>query len=320
MNRIKTQIQQVGLMPMVVLQDAQDAVPLAKALYEGGIGIAEVTFRTPAAAEAIERIAKEVPQVLVGAGTVHTPEQAQAAVDAGARFIVTPGFNPEVVEWCVKQDVFVLPGISAPADLEKALGFGLAACKFFPAGAAGGIDMLKALFGPYADMQFLPTGGVGLDNMNDYLKLPNVIAVGGSFMAPQKLIANKDWAGITAVCREVIRRQMGFELLHVGINTKDADDAKTTATRLGSLFMQEVSEFPGAYFAGGMAEIIKGTYLGKHGHIAIRTNDIDRAVFYFERIGVEMDHSTAVKDAQGNTIAIYFKEEVGGFALHLRRR
>ncbi|WP_312641087.1 bifunctional 4-hydroxy-2-oxoglutarate aldolase/2-dehydro-3-deoxy-phosphogluconate aldolase [Hydrogenoanaerobacterium sp.] len=311
-------ISDIGFVPLIVLEDAADAVPFAKALEAGGIPVAEVTFRTAAAKEIIEKIAKEVPEVLVGAGTVHTVQQAKEAVIAGAKFVVTPGFNPEVVGWCVDNKVDVVPGVISPAEVEQAMGFGLSICKFFPAEAYGGIKTLESLAGPYAGIKFMPTGGVSADNMNDYLSLPNVIAVGGSFMAPYKLVASKKWDEITALCKETVKKQMGFQLLHVGINTKDADDACTVAHRLGDLFLQEVKEFPGAYFAGSTAEVVKGKFLGAMGHIAIQTNDIDRAVAYFERNGVEIDHSTAVRGAAGKLIAIYFKEEVGGFALHLR--
>lgn len=309
----------IGFVPLIVLEDANDAAPLARALAAGGIGVAEVTFRTPAAKESIQNIAREVPEVLVGAGTVHTVEQAKEAVEAGAKFIVTPGFNAEVVRWCVENKVDVLPGVVSPADVEQAMSFGLTVCKFFPAEAYGGVKTLKAMAGPYAGIRFMPTGGVNAENMNDYLALPNVMAVGGSFMAPDKLVAAKQWGEITALCKEMIKRQMGFQLLHVGINTKDAADANNVAHRLADLFLQDVKEFPGAYFAGSMAEVVKGKFLGAMGHIAIQTNDIDRAVAYFERRGVEIDHSTAVRGAKGELIAIYFKEEVGGFAMHLRR-
>lgn len=312
-------IRRIGILPLVVLQDAEDALPLARALAEGGIPIAEVTFRTDAAEEAIARIAQGAPEVLVGAGTVHTVDQAKRAVAAGGRFIVTPGFNPEVVAWCCENGVDVLPGVVSPADIEQAMGFGLSVCKFFPAAAYGGVKTLKALAGPYAGISFLPTGGVSEENMLDYLALENVAGVGGSFTCPDKLVQAKDWAGISALCRGLVQRVLGFSLAHVGINTADAGEAAAVAGRLGFLFGQTVEELPGAFFAGSLAEVVKGPYLGTHGHIGINTRDIDRAAAYFERIGVALDWDTAARDEKGRLTAIYFKEEVGGFALHLRR-
>lgn len=197
------------LVPLVVLDDAADAVPMAKALVEGGIPVAEVTFRTDAAADVIRAMAEQVPEILVGAGTVHTVAQAQTAIEAGAKFIVTPGFQPDVVRWCVEHQVDIVPGTAVPSDIEQAISFGLSVCKFFPAEAYGGVKTLKALKGPYADIRFMPTGGVSLDNMNDYLALSNVAAVGGSFMTPSAAVKAKDWAKVTEACRTALTKVQG---------------------------------------------------------------------------------------------------------------
>lgn len=197
------------LVPLVVLDDAADAVPMAKALVEGGIPVAEVTFRTDAAADVIRAMAEQVPEILVGAGTVHTVAQAQTAVEAGAKFIVTPGFQPDVVRWCVEHQVDIVPGTAVPSDIEQAISFGLSVCKFFPAEAYGGVKTLKALKGPYADIRFMPTGGVSLDNMNDYLALSNVAAIGGSFMTPSAAVKAKDWAKVTEACRTALTKVQG---------------------------------------------------------------------------------------------------------------
>ena len=197
------------LVPLVVLDDAADAVPMAKALVEGGIPVAEVTFRTDAAADVIRAMAEQVPEILVGAGTVHTVAQAQTAVEAGAKFIVTPGFQPDVVRWCVEHQVDIVPGTAVPSDIEQAISFGLSVCKFFPAEAYGGVKTLKALKGPYADIRFMPTGGVSLDNMNDYLALSNVAAIGGSFMTPSAAVKAKDWAKVTEACRAALTKVQG---------------------------------------------------------------------------------------------------------------
>ena len=197
------------LVPLVVLDDATDAVPMAKALVEGGIPVAEVTFRTDAAADVIRAMAEQVPEILVGAGTVHTVAQAQTAVEAGAKFIVTPGFQPDVVRWCVEHQVDIVPGTAVPSDIEQAISFGLSVCKFFPAEAYGGVKTLKALKGPYADIRYMPTGGVSLDNMNDYLALSNVAAVGGSFMTPSAAVKAKDWAKVTEACRTALTKVQG---------------------------------------------------------------------------------------------------------------
>lgn len=312
-------ISEIGFVPLFAMQDSKDAGLLAKALYQGGIPVAEITFRTDAALDCIKKMKEEVPQLMVGAGTVHTVEQAEAAVRAGATYIVTPGFHGEVVRWCMDNKVDIIPGTASPADVEQALDFGIEMCKFFPAEAYGGVKTLKALAGPYAGISFLPTGGVNENNMLDYLALPNVAAVGGSFICPGKMIESKDWDGISAYCHSLVHKLLGFELAHVGINTKDADEAKQVAERLSFLFGKTMTEFLGAFFAGSIAEVVKGTYLGTMGHIGINTRDMERAAAYFGRLGIEFDADTESRDAQGRLNAVYFKEQIGGFAVHLRR-
>lgn len=198
-------LSEIGLVPLVVLEDAACAAPLGAALVAGGIPVAEVTFRTDACLATI-RAMKEIPSLIVGAGTVHTAEQAAAAVDAGATYIVTPAYNPSVIEWCLAHSIDVIPGTVTPGEIEGARAYGIRLCKFFPAAAYGGTTTLKALAGPFADVQFLPTGGVSLENMCDYLALPNVAAIGGSFMTPDKLVAARDWDGITDVCRTIVQK------------------------------------------------------------------------------------------------------------------
>lgn len=180
---------ELGVVPVVVLDDAKDAEALGKALCDGGLPVAEVTFRTDAAEESIRIMASKFPDMLVGAGTVLTVEQAKRAVAAGAKFIVSPGFNAKVVKYCVDNDIPVTPGIQTPTEVEMALEFGLKVVKFFPAEAAGGLKMIKALAGPYVNTYFMPTGGINMDNAPDYLKYEKIWAVGGSWIAKKDEIA-----------------------------------------------------------------------------------------------------------------------------------
>ena len=310
----------IGLVPLIVLDDVEDAVPLGKALVAGGIPVAEVTFRTEAGGAVIEKMTQEVPEILVGAGTVHDVEHAKEAVEKGAKFIVTPGFNLDVVKWCVDNNIDVIPGTVAPSDIEAAMNLGLSVCKFFPAEAYGGVKTLKALAGPYADIKFMPTGGVSENNMNEYLTLSNVGAIGGSFMTPSKLVKEKKWNEITEVCKAIVKKMLGFELAHVGINTKDANEANNIANTLGNVFLQEKRETSGAYFSGDVAEVVKGSFLGEHGHICIDTIDMPRTIAYLKRIGVEFNNETWDKDDKGNIINVYLKDSIGGFAIHVRRK
>lgn len=188
MSTIYDQFRQIGIIPVVVLDDAKDAAPLAKALCEGGLPCAEVTFRTAAAEEVIRIMAKEYPDMLVGAGTVLTTEQADRAIAAGAKFIVSPGLNPKVVKHCQEKGIPVCPGIQTPTEVEMALDLGLDTVKFFPAEPAGGLNMIKALAAPYVNVTFMPTGGISASNVREYLKFNRIIACGGSWMVKKDLV------------------------------------------------------------------------------------------------------------------------------------
>ena len=184
---IYNRIGKAAIIPVIKLNRVEDAVPLAQALLAGGIPVAEVTFRTEAAAEGIATIRREVPQMLVGAGTVLTTDQAIAAVEAGAQFVVSPGSNGKIIDRVLAAGVAMIPGVATPSEIEAAMERGLNVLKFFPAEALGGIAMLKALSGPYSQIKFVPTGGVGPDNLKDYLHQKNVLAVGGSWMIQSDL-------------------------------------------------------------------------------------------------------------------------------------
>src|SRR5262245_41135740 len=183
----------VRIVPVIVIDDPADAVPLARALADGGLPCAEITFRTPRAAEALRRVAAEAPDLFVGAGTVLTPGQAKAARDAGAQFMVAPGFNPRVVDYCNEHAIPVYPGICTPTELEAALEKGLSTVKFFPAEPSGGLAFLKAMAAPYGDVNFMPTGGINAANVASYLAYNRVVACGGSWMAPSDWISSKQF-------------------------------------------------------------------------------------------------------------------------------
>ncbi|WP_019604781.1 bifunctional 4-hydroxy-2-oxoglutarate aldolase/2-dehydro-3-deoxy-phosphogluconate aldolase [Teredinibacter turnerae] len=196
-------IAQIKVVPVVAIDNANDAAPLAKALVAGGLPCAEVTFRTDAALESMKRMA-ELGTIQVGAGTVSKVEQVKAAVDAGATFMVSPGFNPKVVDYCVTNGIPIAPGITNPTDIEMALDFDLEVLKFFPAEAFGGVNTLKALSGPYGNIKFIPTGGIGANNLLDYLSFPKVIACGGSWMVKGDLIKANNFAEIERLTKEAV--------------------------------------------------------------------------------------------------------------------
>ena len=277
MNAVLDKISKIGIVPVVKINRAEDALPLAKALCAGGLPCAEITFRTDAAAEAIKIMTEHFPQMCVGAGTVLTTGQVDAAIAAGAQFIVSPGLNPRIVRYCIEKKIPITPGTSSPSELEQAIELGLDVVKFFPAEQSGGLAKIKAMAAPYTNMKFMPTGGIHAGNLNSYLDFDRVIACGGSWMVP--------------------------------------------GSRFAFLFGMPVKDGAGSLFAGTALEVMKKPYLGQNGHIAIKTNYIERAVNYLSTVlQAEFDPSTEKRDTKGALKAVYLKEEIGGFAVHLLQK
>ena len=192
-----------GLIPVIAIEEAAEALPLGRTLLESGLPIIEITFRTKAAAAAIRQLAK-LSELMLGAGTVLSTDQVQEARDAGAQFMVTPGFNPKVVDYCVNNSIPIVPGVCTPTEIEAALEYGLDVLKFFPAQSMGGIKSLKAFSGPYSKVKFIPTGGINTTNVCDYLNLPNVLACGGSWMVSKELISSRNYTEISRLTREAV--------------------------------------------------------------------------------------------------------------------
>lgn len=205
MNQILEKISEIGILPVVVLEDAKDAKPLAKALCNGGLPCAEVTFRTKAAKESIQIMRKEFPDMLVGAGTVLSVEQVDEALEAGAQFIISPGFDEDVVKYCIEKNMPVTPGTCTPSDVQKCYRLGLDVVKFFPAQAAGGLKMIKSIAAPYTQMKFIPTGGINVDNMKEYLEYDRILAIGGSWMVKSDLIQNGDFDQIETLTAKAVQ-------------------------------------------------------------------------------------------------------------------
>ena len=195
-------MRRTGIVPVVVLDDAKDAVPTANALLAGGVSVMEITFRTAAAADSIKAVSENCPEMLVGAGTVVTLDQCKQALECGAQFIVSPGLDPEVVSWCVERNVPITPGCVTPMEIMAAMKLGLNVVKFFPAGVYGGLKAMKALSAPFGGIKFIPTGGIDAKNLKEYLEAPFVHAVGGSWLCPKKEIAAGNFNAVTALCRE----------------------------------------------------------------------------------------------------------------------
>ncbi len=316
-SEVMKRISAVGIVPVIKLDDEKDAVPLARALCEGGIPVAEVTFRTAQAEGAIRRIAEGVPEMLVGAGTVLTTGQVDRAVGAGARFIVSPGLNPRVVAYCREKGIPVVPGCANPSDIEAALELGLDTVKFFPAEAMGGVKVLKALSAPYGAVKFMPTGGVNAANLNDYLSMGNVVACGGSWMVKPELIAAGDFAAITALSREAVAKMLDIRLAHIGINGADCGEAANIAGLFALLLGAQIKEGAKSFFAGPSVEIMKNDGRGRLGHIAFSANSVERALFQLELRGFKADGESFKRDASGKLTFAYLEGDFGGFAVHL---
>jgi len=290
MDQVLEEFSKIGIIPVIALKDASDAEPLAKALIDGGLPCAEVTFRTDAAEESIRIMAEKYPQMLVGAGTVLTTEQVDRAVNAGAKFIVSPGINPKVVSYCVKKKIPVMPGCANPSDIELAMELGLDVVKFFPAETNGGLPAIKAMSAPYHKMRFMPTGGINAKNIKSYLDFKKIIACGGSWMVNKDMVKAKDWDGITALTREAVSAMLGFTIRHSG----------------GQFIL-----------SGTFIEMMTTHGRGLHGDIAVGVNYVERAVYHLENRGFAFDEASRVYAEDGSLKAVYLKNEIAGFAIHL---
>ena len=319
MHEVLKRVAEIGVVPVVRIERASDAVPLGRALLAGELPVAEITFRTAAAEEAIRAMTRELPDLLVAAGTVLSVDQVNKAVAAGAKLIVAPGFDPKVVDYCISKGIPVVPGISSPSEIAMGVERGLEVLKFFPAGASGGLEFLKAITAPFSGVQFMPTGGVDTVNLKDYLSFNRVSAVGGTWIAKDAAISAGKFDEITRLAREAVLLSLGFELAHLGINEASAEKAMGGAETMARLFAFAVKDGNSSTFAGTGFEFMKSPFLGAHGHIAIATLSLPRAIAWLRRKGVGTKPETA-KEKDGKVIAVYLDVEVGGFAVHLLQR
>jgi 2-dehydro-3-deoxyphosphogluconate aldolase/(4S)-4-hydroxy-2-oxoglutarate aldolase len=308
-----------GIVPVVKIEDAANAIPLAKSIKAGGLNCIEVTFRAAGAELAIAAITGEFPDMLVGAGTVITTEQVDKAVAAGASFIVSPGFNEKVVKYCQDKGVVILPGVSSPSEIEKGMEMGLEVLKFFPAEVSGGVKALNAFAGPYTTMKFIPTGGINEKNLVEYLSLDNVLACGGTWIASEKLIKENKFDEITRLTAEAVKLMLGIELRHVGINTPDTDAAEKEARGYCDLLGMDYLPGNSSIFVGAAIEVMKKKGPGTNGHIAFITNSVDRTYAYLSSKGYKFNEASRSADAKGLKV-IYLTDEYAGFAIHFVRR
>lgn len=318
MDRVMERIAEIGIVPVITLDSADKAAALGRALVAGGLPVAEIAFRTSAAGEAIRAMSAGAPDVLVGAGTVTSVRLAEEALSAGARFIVCPAWDEGVVDFCLERGLPVLPGTSGPDGVARAMAKGLEAVKLFPAEVLGGCAMLDALAGPFGSMRFVPTGGIDASNVGEYARRRQVLATGGSWMARSDLIESGDWAGVERLCREAVFALHGFGLAHVGVNGASAESAAADAASLASLFGFVLKDGASSIFMSDSIELLKSAYLGEKGHIAIRCNDVERALARFRGMGIKTIAGTERLE-RGRIKSVYLERSIGGFAVHLLR-
>ncbi len=318
MDRVMERIAEIGIVPVIMLEDAKKAASLGKALAAGGIPVAEVTFRTAAAGEAIRAMSEGAPETLVGAGTVTSVSLAEEALAAGARFIVCPTWDEAVIDLCLERGVSVLPGISGPDGAGRALSKGLTAVKLFPAEVLGGCAMLDALAGPFGSLRFVPTGGIDVAKVGEYARRRQVLAIGGTWMVRPELVEASDWAAVERLCREAVLALHGFSLAHVGINGSSAEGAAADAAAFASLFGLVAKDGASSIFMSDSIELLKTAYLGERGHLAIRCNDVERALARFRGMGIKTLADTERLE-RGRIKSVYLERSIGGFAIHLLR-
>ena len=320
MNPILEKVYQIGIVPVIAFNSVDEALPLCKALADGGLPAAEVTFRTACAEECIRKIHDEMPEMLLGAGTVLTTDQADRAIAAGASFIVAPGFDPNVTKHVLDKGCLMMPGTASSGEMQQAMNMGCEVVKYFPAEANGGVAMLKNIGAALKTAKWMCTGGVNAKNVNDYLGYDQIIAVGGTWMCKSDVIKAGQWDKITAMCQEAVDVMLGLELAHIGINSENEEEALATANMLASLLSKKVAVGNSSVFVGNKEfEIMKKPGRGKNGHIAIACNNVDRAIYHLTRRGVKFDLSSMVTK-NGKNIACYLADEVAGFAIHLVQR
>lgn len=308
----------LGIIPVIALDDAADTEPLCMALADGGLPAAEITFRTKAAEESIKAAVKAFPGMLVGAGTVTGIPTAIRARDAGAQFIVTPGFNPEVVSWCLREAVPVLPGCTTASEVEAAMNMGLDAVKFFPAEQSGGLAKIRALNGPYPGMRFMPTGGIHPGNIESYLSYPKIIACGGSFMVPHEALLARDWSRVEKLTRQAVAAVHGAELAYAGPVRPDASGAREYMP--GQVLARLLGRAPATAERSAETDASRRPDNPARFRLGIAVTSLPRTKAYCEALGARFDEAGFLKDTNGALARVTLRVPESGFELDLLQR
>jgi 2-dehydro-3-deoxyphosphogluconate aldolase/(4S)-4-hydroxy-2-oxoglutarate aldolase len=316
MHAVLAKIGQLGLIPVVRIGNAKHTVPLGKALLAGHLPIVQIGINEAPAEDAIAAMSGELPDLLIGAGDVVTTVQVEKATAAGARFIVSPAFDPEIVAFCAAKGIAIIPGMAGLADIEMAIERNVDVLYYSPAESLGGLPNLKLASAPYRDIRFVPCGGIDMSNFISYLLYEKVHACGVSWMVNPELIEAESFGEISRLAREAVFSMLGFEFSHLGINDEDRHQACRHAEEMGALFNLPVAEGERSVMASRSIEILKTPYLGSRGHLGIGTNDIRRAMAFLERQGVCLRKGTE-QLSDGKLKVIYLDMDIAGFAVHL---
>lgn len=309
-----------GILPVINIPNATLAVPVADALRHGGVNSIEVTLRSPDSLDSIKNIKSAFPDMTVGAGTVLSTKTVDDAIMSGADFIVSPGYDEEIVDYCIQKGIQIVPGCVAASEIQIAAKKGLKVLKFFPAELNGGIDAINLLSGPFPDIKFVPTGGINFKNLATYLKNKKVLACGGSYMATKEQIEKGDFDAITAACKKAVDISLGFELAHIGINCDGEQNAINIAETISNLFRMSPRYMNSAVFAGTAVEAVKSKGWGERGHIGFFTNSIPRAMAYFRALDIAINEDSFKYNKNGEISCFYLNDDIGGFAFHLVER
>ena len=313
---IKDLLERVGVVPVVKAYSVDKALELAKLLLKKNINVIEVTYRTDSAGQIIKEISEKYPNMNIGAGTVLTLDSAKSAIDNGATFIVAPGFNPEIVKYCLKNNILCIPGVSNPSQIEQAASLGLSILKFFPAELSGGVNMLKAFSSVYPDVSFMPTGGVKENNVNDYLALNNVVACGGTWIVPTNSIESGDFDKIEELLDACIKRVMDLSIAHSGLYIGNKEVTDEFGREFSNIFQIESKPGNSSMFIASDLEFVYEPMKDQSFHIGLHTASIARALNYLEPYGVKALEDTK-KYANGKLKAVYLEIPNLNYLVHL---
>lgn len=316
-NEIVKELELSGIIPLVQIDDIRDALPLVGALTSAGFKIIEIVFRSNAAKDALQLITSKCQNMIIGAGTITSVEQVYQAHNAGAKYIVTPSFNPKVVDKCLELDIPIFPSCSNPTDIEQAVERKLRVVKFFPSELLGGVDMIKAFSRPYPSIRYIPTGGINSGNLNKYLCCKEVLCCAGTFLVNANLLKEGKFNEITKNAHKAINDMLDIKLDRIGINTTEQEGTKLLKT---FSLLSGMNYNDGECSVGGIEAVYNHNQVGKVGHIVFNSPDLERCLYYLSDRGFEVNKRSVKKNEKGKIIKMDFKGDNAGFIIQLIRR